>query len=100
MGGSSKIPDALGRLFALNSSGHVELGHPIILMLVIKISDAFLQVEDVGVKSRGSQPFLMDSLENGGERFDGCLTSARFGQGLISPKLWFPMAKNQARRNE
>jgi hypothetical protein len=22
-----------------------------------------------------------------------CLTSARFGQGLISPKLWFPITK-------
>ena len=22
-----------------------------------------------------------------------CLTSAKFGQGLISPKLWFPIAR-------
>jgi hypothetical protein len=26
--------------------------------------------------------------------FVRCLTSAKFGQGLISPKLWFPITKS------
>jgi hypothetical protein len=41
---------------------------------------------------RGEYDFsaMLDSMA---EKNIECLTSARFGQGLISPKLWFPITK-------
>jgi hypothetical protein len=56
------------------------------------------RVEDRGLErtaaDRPSAAEMADFQEGvATEAYEACLTSARFGQGLISPKLWFPITK-------